>query len=260
MRSKEKRGRSAATNSYENIKNSFEGKSADSAARILNKTNLDPALSKDLLRSAQSSHLLTSSAEETKKAMENLGKTGASGINSLKDALSGAASSFGSFLQTPAGIGVAIAAVTAGAIAIGSIAEQFTESFEEAVEKADKSAEAFNNTKASIASMNSELESTNARIKELKGKDILSTSEQEELSSLKSRKMHTEAQKNIKEKQSVYQQKIAARDAAHVLEKEQLSTAESLLLRTVKNNEVHTVNLLLSPLPLPNQFPKTLMP
>lgn len=85
-------------------------------------------------------------------------------------------------LTNPLFIGLAIATAVYATV---KAVDYFTVSLEEAKEAAIDSVEEFNNLKSEAESLNSELETTASRIKELEGKNKLTFVEQEELENLK---------------------------------------------------------------------------
>lgn len=117
------------------------------------------------------------------------------------------------------------AIMAAGAIfGVVKIVDALTESFDEAVEKAEESRSAYQSTQEELQSLQSELESTQEKIAELEGKDSLTIVEEGELAKLQQQNSMLEAQIAIKERLAQSQAKTAAEDANNVLTK---TTTES---------------------------------
>ena len=113
--------------------------------------------------------------------------------------------------------------MAAGAAIVATIAivDALTESFEEAQEKSAESRDAYESTKSELQSLESELETTSARIDELNSKEKLTVVEQAELEKLEALNQQLLTQKAIQEKIAGIQQTEAAENANNVLTKQQ---------------------------------------
>ena len=196
-------------------------------ASTLTGANVSPDLSKELINAASGAQLLTSSISDTKEVINNLGKDGSKGISSLIPTLSKAKDAFLGFMNTPWGLG---AAVAAGSLVALTYISQSIETFDKAVEKSDASADAYKKAKNSLAAMNDELSKTKTRIQELQSKDTLTIGEEKELDALSSHYTDIEAKANIQEQQTDYKKAIAANDASHTLNFKQRSKADEIAI------------------------------
>lgn len=95
----------------------------------------------------------------------------------------------------------------------------FTESLEEAQEKASKSKEVYDSTVSEIKSLNDELKTTKDRIDELQAKDSLSLVEENELDKLKQTNDELERELRIKEAIAQTEGQQAAKDASNAITK-----------------------------------------
>ena len=110
--------------------------------------------------------------------------------------------------------------LAAGAITGVVVAyNHFTESLEEAQEKASKSKEVYDSTVNEIKSLNEELKTTQDRIKELQAKDSLTFSEEDELEKLKKTNDELERELRIKEAIAQTEGQQAAKDASNAITK-----------------------------------------
>lgn len=139
--------------------------------------------------------------------------------------LSSALKGLGVFLTTnPFGWAImAGAAIAAIAVSV----DLLTESFDEAVDKADKSKQAWQNSQSEIASLNGELDTTQSRIDELNAKGGLTLVEQEELSNLEHQNELLETQIAARERLAAIQEGTAVKDAANVLTKDSFQIEKS---------------------------------
>jgi RNA-binding protein YhbY len=110
--------------------------------------------------------------------------------------------------------------LAAGAITGVVVAyNHFTESLEEAQEKASKSKEVYDSTVNEIKSLNDELKTTKDRINELQNKDSLTFSEEDELEKLKKTNDELERELRIKEAIAQTEGQQAAKDASNAITK-----------------------------------------
>lgn len=110
--------------------------------------------------------------------------------------------------------------LAAGAITGVVVAyNHFTESLEEAQEKASKSKEVYDSTVNEIKSLNEELKTTQDRIKELQAKDSLTFSEEDELEKLKKTNDELERELRIKEAIAQTEGQQVAKDASNAITK-----------------------------------------
>ena len=131
------------------------------------------------------------------------------GFEGLASAIGISTVALGGFLAIAAGITIAVAAI-----------DYFTESFDEAVEIADKSRSAYEQTASEVESLESQLSDVKDRISELNSMDSLTITEEAELQKLQAENDQLERQLAIKQKLANYQQGVAAEDANHVLTKD----------------------------------------
>lgn len=145
-------------------------------------------------------------------------------FNALTVSITAAATAIKAFLLTNP-VGWAILAVGA-VFSLVKVFDALTESMEEAKEKSAESRKEYETTTSELASLNSELETTEKRIDELQAKGSLNIVEKEELETLKQQNDELERQKAIKEKIAALQGKEAAEDANNVLTKKTQSATE----------------------------------
>ena len=121
-------------------------------------------------------------------------------------------------MLNPVTLGIAAVVATIGIAALAI--DHFTESFDEAIEKADKSRSAYEQTASEVESLESQLSDVKDRISELNSMDSLTITEEAELQKLQAENDQLERQLAIKQKLANYQQGVAAEDANHVLTKD----------------------------------------
>ena len=111
-------------------------------------------------------------------------------------------------------------ALAAAISAVVLVVDRFTESLDEAQEKAEQSRQAYEEQAEKVKSLNQELETTKQRIEELEGKPGLTLVEQNELDNLKTQNALLERQIELEETLARYKQADAAEAAANFLTKE----------------------------------------
>lgn len=196
--------------SVSNVMSSLNGLSASQAVSKLNTLGLNPNLSKEILSAAQANNRLTSSFEETQKAMTLLNSSATNNVNN----------SFTKLLSTVKTLAPAIGIAT---LAIGAFAayqwadDKFTLSLESAQKHAQESAKAYNQTSSELSNLNSKLSETQTRIDELRSKDSLSLIEQQELSKLEQQNSLLKAQSQVKQNMAQQQAKKTAEDTKTAL-------------------------------------------
>ena len=117
-------------------------------------------------------------------------------------------------------------AVAAGVAGVMALIDLFTESFDEAREKADQAIETYESNKQQLDDVNSQLETTQQRMNELRSQGGLTFVEQAELSNLETANEKLLAQKAILEEMTSVSQEVAAREAANVLTKKEFAGKE----------------------------------
>lgn len=138
---------------------------------------------------------------------------GADFVDNLGDAFKGAGQKIGSFLKTAGPMLLFAAAVAGTAIAI----KNYYEKFDKLVEAAETSQNAYSDTATEIKNLQSEIDSTTAKIKELEAQGELTITEQGELERLRNQNFELERQKKLKEEIAEQQSKQATNDAMEAL-------------------------------------------
>lgn len=200
------------------------GLSTETAALIASKAGLTSATA--TCTAAEFEAILATEGivgADAQAIMANMGlttsnTTTAFSFTALAAAAKTALASIGAFFLTnPVGWAIMAVAAIAGTI---KLVDALTESFDEAVEKAEESRSAYQGTQEELQSLQNELDTTKAKIDELQGKDTLTIVEEGELAKLQQQNDMLEAQIAIKERLAQTQAKTAAEDANHVLTKE----------------------------------------
>lgn len=200
------------------------GLSTETAALIASKAGLTTATA--TCTAAEFEAILATEGivgADAQAIMANMGlttsnTTTAFSFTALAAAAKTALASIGAFFLTnPVGWAIMAVAAIAGTI---KLVDALTESFDEAVEKAEESRSAYQGTQEELQSLQNELDTTKAKIDELQGKDTLTIVEEGELAKLQQQNDMLEAQIAIKERLAQTQAKTAAEDANHVLTKE----------------------------------------
>lgn len=200
------------------------GLSTETAALIASKAGLTSATA--TCTAAEFEAILATEGivgADAQAIMANMGlttsnTTAAFSFTALAAAAKTALASIGAFFLTnPVGWAIMAVAAIAGTI---KLVDALTESFDEAVEKAEESRSAYQGTQEELQSLQNELDTTKAKIDELQGKDTLTIVEEGELAKLQQQNDMLEAQIAIKERLAQTQAKTAAEDANHVLTKE----------------------------------------
>lgn len=158
-----------------------------------------------------------------KVATSTLGMSfGSASIEAAGFAFSSLAESIGLTAASLSGfIGVA-----AGIAGVFGLIDLFTESFDEARDKADEAIASYEDNKAQLEDVNSQLETTQERMSQLKTQGGLTFVEQAELANLEAANNQLLAQKTILEQTSAILQEQAAREAANVLTKKEYAGKE----------------------------------
>lgn len=195
-------------------------KAAGTALSGFSKETILATIASQGLTLAQAQEALSAaglSDAEVQAALSAMGLAGANGVAAAATTtLGGAIKGLWAVLSNHPII-LAIAAIAACV----AIVDACTDSFDELVERASESRAAFEETQSEINSLNSELETTQDRIQELKAQGSLTLTEQTELDTLEAQNEKLERQIALKEKLAQLQGQEAADDAAAVLNKEQ---------------------------------------
>ena len=139
-----------------------------------------------------------------------------SGVSGFKLAWDGIKTSFVSSLPTIAAVSGALIALTA----IGAGIYMWATEFDRAVDKAKESQEAYASTASEVQSLNSEIETTSARIAELESAGPITLTEKSELEQLKLQNAELERQYELKQKVAEKQSDEAVEDAMDALSKQ----------------------------------------
>lgn len=154
--------------------------------------------------------------------------------------------SFGTFLKTlsPATAQLAtFIGVAAGLGATVALVDSLTTSFGEMTKKADESRKSLQETETNLESLQKELSTNKARIKELKAQDELSLDNKQELNTLQRQNRLLENQIALQEKLADIQREKAAQDARDVFNKKDSFTQQtSLESYTNKKNQLDSLN------------------
>ncbi len=199
--------------------------SADAAVDKLNKLNLNPQLSKEILDNANNAKILNATAEEVSSSMENLGANGTKGLSTLDSGISNIGNTLMGLMQSPLGIA---AVVAGGTMAIFAVIDHFTTNYSEALQEAQDAAQKFTNTKADLSSLNNEYQTNLERIQQLqalKNSGTISSSENAELANLLSQNEALQTQINAKEKLLEIEQQDVNKTAKKSLQKADVSLA-----------------------------------
>lgn len=203
----------------------IDGSSAAEAANILNSLRINPDLAKDILTDASSIGLVTSSAEELESALSTLNATGSSGISNLGNIFRGLGTEISSLFMTLATNPLTY--ITIGLAAGAAFLYDYATAFDNAVENAQASQTAYSNTASEISSLNSELETTQARIDELNSKGSLSVTEENELQNLQRQNTELQRQIDLKSKIAASESSQASNDAIQALSLERTTDLTS---------------------------------
>ncbi|WP_330644813.1 hypothetical protein, partial [Extibacter muris] len=123
--------------------------------------------------------------------------------------------------------------VVAGSIGGLLLINGMTESYDEAVSKAQAAASQYAQTKGELQSVNTELSSVQSRIEELQSKGKLSFTEQSELANLQEQNAALEQRSALLTKLSDAQKYTAAKDAANAMQKKD----DNILYETSDEND-----------------------
>ena len=152
------------------------------------------------------------------EAVSNLSKA-TSGLGETTSAVSGLGLAFKGIGTSLLSIAPALAAI-AGVIAVGAGIYMWATEFDRAVDKAKESQEAYASTTSEVQSLNSEIETTSARISELKSAGPISLTEKSELEQLQLQNAELERQYELKQKIAEKQSDEAVEDAMNALGKQ----------------------------------------
>lgn len=183
------------------------------------------AASVNKLTQAELEHILAGqgmTAEEIQAALATSSFATAEGTatvatNAFTASIGAAAKGLWTFLTTNP-VGWAILATTA-IFGLVKAYDALTESFDEALEKAGESQQAYEEQKSKVNSLNSELETTSQRLEELTSKESLTIVEQEELENLRSTNELLKEQLEIEQAIENMKLQTARNDAINVLSK-----------------------------------------
>lgn len=218
---------------FKSLRDSLKGLSVDEATKKLGDLKLNPELTKELLKAAKNGDLLTGTADEISDGIKKVGQS-SSFVDDLRLAFKGLGasiksglSSLVSFAMTNPMAAIAIGTVAAMTAAI-VLSDKWIVSYSEANEKAKESADAYNQTKGAIDSLNSELKTTQSRLEELQklqDSNSLSVDEEEELKNLQLKNEELERELRLKEHLAELQGNQANNDATEALNKTDFSVA-----------------------------------
>lgn len=196
-------------------------KKGDSFAKAMDSLEIPYSLTQSLNDYVNSTDRAKLSAEEfaasNASAMKSVSKTSSS-VSVASKAITG----LSTVLKTTVGvlanmaIGFAIGAAITGVI---KLFDKLYVSAEEANEAMDISFSGYEDAKAQVESINSELDSTNARISELQSKGSLTFVEKSELANLKEARKELELQQDLAEKAETKATKDAGNKALQAYEK-----------------------------------------
>ena len=196
-------------------------KKGDSFAKAMDSLEIPYSLTQSLNDYVNSTDRAKLSAEEfaasNASAMKSVSKTSSS-VSVASKAITG----LSTVLKTTVGvlanmaIGFAIGAAITGVI---KLFDALHVSAEEASEAMDISFSGYEDAKAQVESINSELDSTNARISELQSKGSLTFVEKSELANLKEARKELELQQDLAEKAETKAAKDAGNKALQAYEK-----------------------------------------
>ena len=196
-------------------------KKGDSFAKAMDSLEIPYSLTQSLNDYVNSTDRAKLSAEEfaasNASAMKSVSKTSSS-VSVASKAITG----LSTVLKTTVGvlanmaIGFAIGAAITGVI---KLFDKLYVSAEEANEAMDISFSGYEDAKAQVESINSELDSTNARISELQSKGSLTFVEKSELANLKEARKELELQQDLAEKAETKAAKDAGNKALQAYEK-----------------------------------------
>ena len=196
-------------------------KKGDSFAKAMDSLEIPYSLTQSLNDYVNSTDRAKLSAEEfaasNASAMKSVSKTSSS-VSVASKAMTG----LSTVLKTTTGIlanmaiGFAIGAAITGVI---KLFDALYVSAEEASEAMDISFSGYEDAKAQVENINSELESTNSRISELQSKGSLTFVEKSELENLKEARRELELQQDIAEKAEAKAAKKSAEDTVRAFDK-----------------------------------------
>ena len=196
-------------------------KKGDSFAKAMDSLEIPYSLTQSLNDYVNSTDRAKLSAEEfaasNASAMKSVSKTSSS-VSVASKAITG----LSTVLKTTVGvlanmaIGFAIGAAITGVI---KLFDALHVSAEEASEAMDISFSGYEDAKAQVESINSELDSTNARISELQSKGSLTFVEKSELENLREARRELELQQDIAEKAEAKAAKKSAEDTVRAFDK-----------------------------------------
>ena len=196
-------------------------KKGDSFAKAMDSLEIPYSLTQSLNDYVSSTDKAKLSAEEfaasNASAMKSVSKTSSS-VSVASKAMTG----LSTVLKTTTGIlanmaiGFAIGAAITGVI---KLFDALYVSAEEASEAMDISFSGYEDAKAQVENINSELESTNSRISELQSKGSLTFVEKSELENLKEARRELELQQDIAEKAEAKAAKKSAEDTVRAFDK-----------------------------------------
>ena len=196
-------------------------KKGDSFAKAMDSLEIPYSLTQSLDSYVKSTDKAKLSAEEfaasNASAMKSVSKTSSS-VSVASKAMTG----LSTVLKTTVGvlanmaIGFAIGAAITGVI---KLFDALHVSAEEASEAMDISFSGYEDAKAQVENINSELDSTNSRISELQSKGSLTFVEKSELENLKEARRELELQQDIAEKAEAKAAKKSAEDTVRAFDK-----------------------------------------
>ena len=211
-----------STNYTAQIEEAFKMiRKGDSFAKAMDSLEIPYSLTQSLDSYVKSTDKAKLSAEEfaasNASAMKSVSKTSSS-VSVASKAMTG----LSTVLKTTTGIlanmaiGFAIGAAITGVI---KLFDALYVSAEEASEAMDISFSGYEDAKAQVENINSELESTNSRISELQSKGSLTFVEKSELENLKEARRELELQQDIAEKAEAKAAKKSAEDTVRAFDK-----------------------------------------
>lgn len=217
-------------------------KKGDSFAKAMDSLEIPYSLTQSLNDYVNSTDRAKLSAEEfaasNASAMKSVSKTSSS-VSVASKAITG----LSTVLKTTVGvlanmaIGFAIGAAITGVI---KLFDALHVSAEEASEAMDISFSGYEDAKAQVESINSELDSTNARISELQSKGSLTFVEKSELANLKEARKELELQQDLAEKAETKAAKDAGNKALQAYEKSfgDLEVSQDKINEYLRNTDI----------------------
>lgn len=226
---------SGVKEAFETITQMLDGSTINEASKKLKNLKLNPDLATEILESAKSANFLKGTTEEIEDGIKKVGQS-SSYIDDLGYAFTGLGQSIKTGLSSLWSFAIAnpviagIAAIGVAMIGAILISDKFIETYDKASEKAKESADAYNTTKSELESLDSELKTTESRLKELQklqNDGTITVAEEEELKRLQITNEELQREYDIKKKLAELQKEQASKDAENALNKSDVSVAST---------------------------------